>query len=384
MAQLQARLTEAQETLRAIRSGEVDAVVISAPAGPHVYTLEGANEAYRGLIESMNEGALTVTLTTEKLILYGNQCFARMVNSPLEQVIGSSFLRFLSPEDQKVLRALLKGGDPSAAKIQVSLMGMGGAQLPVQLSARRLANTRGRPALMGMVLTDLTEARRNEVSLRTLSHRLVHAHEIERGRVALQLHDHITQLLCAVLVRSEVLAKTIAATNPAAKREAIHMRKMLGHIAEEVERISRNLRPSVLDELGLDAALRDTCTQFTAGTGVPVKLAFVQLSIRLPADSELAFFRILQESLKNVEKHARAGRVSVHFRKRGAFIELAIKDDGIGFDAERHSSSPSKAKRGLGLLSMRERAAYLGGSFKLVSVPKGGTAIQVRIPLSTG
>ncbi len=385
LGQLQVRLTEAQETLRAIRSGEVDAVVVSAPAGAHVYTLEGANDAYRVLIESMNEGALTVTLTTEKLILYANQCFARMVKCPLEQVIGSSFHRFLSPEDQKALRALLKGGDPTGAKIQVSLRGrgMGGAQLPVQLSVRRLAKTRRQPALMGMVLTDLTEARRNEVSLRALSHRLVHAHEIERGRVARQLHDHITQLLCAVLVRSEVLAKTIAATNPAAKREAIQMRKMLGHIAEEVERISRNLRPSVLDELGLDAALRDTCTQFSAGTGVPVKLAFVQLSIRLPADSELAFFRILQESLKNVEKHARAGSVAVRFRKRGAFIELAIKDDGIGFDAERHSSL-SKAKRGLGLLSMRERAAYLGGSFKLVSIPKRGTAIQVRIPLSTG
>ncbi|MEX2044092.1 MAG: PAS domain-containing protein, partial [Opitutus sp.] len=91
------RLAEAEETLRAIRSGEVDAVVVSGKQGPQVFTLEGAERAYRVLIESMNEGALT--LKADQTILYANECFARMIKCPLEQVTGSSFHRFLSADD---------------------------------------------------------------------------------------------------------------------------------------------------------------------------------------------------------------------------------------------------------------------------------------------
>src|SRR5438874_5924557 len=96
------------------------------------------------------------------------------------------------------------------------------------------------------------------------------------------------------------------------------LRDMLGQTAEEVERISRNLRPSVLDELGLAAVLRDTGAEFAERTGVSVKLACVQLRARLPADIELTLYRILQEALKNVEKHAHARHVSVHLTQRGA------------------------------------------------------------------
>src|SRR5712692_8073890 len=106
LAELRARVAEAEETLRAIRSGEVDAVVVAGKTGPQVFTLQGAEHAYRVLIESMNEGALT--LTVDKTILYANECFARMVECPLEQVIGSSFRRLLSAEDRATLRALLK------------------------------------------------------------------------------------------------------------------------------------------------------------------------------------------------------------------------------------------------------------------------------------
>ncbi len=161
------------------------------------------------------------------------------------------------------------------------------------------------------------------------------------------------------------------------------LREMLGQTAEEVERISRNLRPSVLDELGLVAVLRDTSTEFAERTGVSVKLACVQLTARLPADTELALYRILQEALKNVEKHARARHVTVRLRQQGDFVQLTIKDDGIGFDPD-HRPARRKGKSGLGLLSMRERAIYVGGAFKVKSVRRAGTEIEVRIPLPPG
>ncbi|NOS69246.1 MAG: PAS domain-containing protein [Verrucomicrobia bacterium] len=373
--------------------------MVAGKAGSQVFTLNGAEHAYRVLIESMNEGALT--LTCGKLILYANQCFARMVKCPLEQVTGSSFRRFLSAADRATLRPLMKWPGKFGSKIQVLLKAGDGSQMPVQISLRPTAKNGFNSATIGMVVTDLTEARRTEELLRALTHRVVQAQETERGRVALELHDTITQMLCAVLVRSQTLAEKLSARDGSAKGEAIKLRDLLGQTAEEVERISRNLRPSVLDHLGLVAVLRDTSTEFAERTGVSVKLACVLLTARLPADIELTLYRILQEALKNVEKHARARHVTVCLRKQAAFVQLVINDNGIGFDPDHHPAR-RKGKGGLGLLGMRERATYVGGALKIKSVrraglhravatgrgldegfgpAKAGTEIEVRIPL---
>jgi signal transduction histidine kinase len=231
-----------------------------------------------------------------------------------------------------------------------------------------------------MVVTDMTEARRNEEMLRTLTHRVVQAQETERGRVALELHDNITQLLCAVLVRSQTLADKLSPSDGPSKTEAIKLRELLGETAEEVERISRNLRPGVLDELGLVAVLHNTSTKFADRMGISIKLACVQLIVRLPADTELALYRILQEALKNVEQHARARHVTVRLTKQGDTVQLVIKDDGIGFDPD-HRPARRKEKGGLGLLGMRERATYVGGTLMVKSAPGKGSTVTAQMPL---
>jgi two-component system, NarL family, sensor kinase len=230
-----------------------------------------------------------------------------------------------------------------------------------------------------MVVTDMTEARHSEEMLRALSHRVVQAQEAERRRIALELHDHITQFLCAILVRCQALADQLSARGGASKREAVKLLQMLGRAAEDVERISRNLRPSVLQELGLVSVLRDTTARFADRTGVPVELTCVRINARLPADTELALYRILQEALSNVEKHARARHVGVRLSQRRASVQLTIGDDGIGFDPARRS-----AKDRLGLLGMRERAAYVGGALTVKSARRAGTEIEVRIPMTPG
>ena len=136
LAGVRARLADAEETLRAIRSGEVDAVMVAGRHGDHVFTLQGADQAYRNLIESMNEGALT--LTADKAILYSNQCFARMVKCPLERVVGSSFRRFLTEGDRVRFKSLMKHPDMAGTKIQVALRLGDGTQVPVQFSIRPL------------------------------------------------------------------------------------------------------------------------------------------------------------------------------------------------------------------------------------------------------
>jgi PAS domain S-box-containing protein len=372
------RLAEAEETLRAIRSGDVDAVVVAGKQGPQVFTLEGAEHPYRVLIESMNEGALTLTATA--VILYANQCFARMVGCPLEQVIGSSLRRFLATEDRAKLRPLLRRADTLGSKIQVQLQAEGGAQVPAQISVRPLARDPHNRATTGMVVTDLTEARRTEELMRALTHRVVQVQEAERARVALELHDNITQLLCATLLHSQALEAKLTAHDGPAKREAAQLREMLGETAQEVERLSRNLRPSVLTLLGLVAVLRTASAEFSARTGVPVSLACARLATRLPADAELALYRILQEALGNVEQHARARQVAVRLQKYGGFVQLRVRDDGIGFDPE-HLPARRKGESGLGLLSMRERATYAGGTLKIKSARGAGTEIEIRLPL---
>jgi two-component system NarL family sensor kinase len=288
--------------------------------------------------------------------------------------------RFLSLADRTRLRPLMKRPGAAGSKLQLSLDASDASQLPVQISVRLLAGSNPREPTIGMVLTDMTEARRSEEMLRALSHRVVQVQETERGRVAVDLHDHITQLLCAILFRCQALVTELSATGGPSMREAMSLREMLGTTAKEVERISSNLRPGVLDQLGLDAVMRASGTEFTERTGVPVKLDRVRLEARLPADAELALYRILQEALKNTEQHARAKHVSVQLVKESNFVVLTIKDDGIGFVPEQRPAKPKK-KNGLGLLGMSERAAYVGGTFTIKSARRTGTQIEVRIPL---
>jgi PAS domain S-box-containing protein len=377
LAELRSRLEEANETLRAIRSGEVDSVVVDGKQGVKIFTLEGGEHAYRALIESMNEGALT--LTAGKMILYANRRFAGMVKLPLGQVMGSSFRRFLSPGDRATLKSLMACGSDKGAKFQIMLIAGDGSKTPVQVSIRPLGIRSANQATIGMVVTDLTEARRSEELLRALTNRVVQVQEEERGRVAFELHDNITQLLCAVIFRSQALADKLAASDDSSKRDALKLRDMLGNTAEEVERITHDLGPSLLDHLGLVAVLSDARDEFASRTGLSVKLTCKQLTARLPADAELALYRILQESLRNVERHSRARNVSVRLSQQGAFVQLVISDDGIGFDQD-NASGIRKGKGSLGLLSMRERATYVGGAMTVKSVPHGGTEIEVMVP----
>ncbi len=375
---LRAQLAESEETLRAIRTGEVDTLMVTGKAGPQVFTLHGTEHAYRMLIESMNEGALMIT--GGETILFANACFARMVNCPLEQVTGGSLRRFLASTDRRRIGMLLKRVRPAGGKIHLLLQAAGGGQLPVQISIRHVARTALPGATIGMVVTDLSESRRSEEMLQALSRRLVQAQEAERGRVALELHDHITQLLCAILVRCQTLADKLPASAGAARAEAHKLRELLGQTAVEVERISRDLRPSVLAELGLAAVLRETCLEFTVRTGVPIQLVCVKLPARLPGEVELALYRILQEALKNVEQHARARGVTVRLTRPPGKVQLVILDNGSGLKRSKRAAH-AKVNAGLGLLAMRERATYVGGMLLVKSARPTGTQINILIPL---
>ena len=152
---LEAQLDDAEETLRAIRDGQVDAFAVSTPAGQRIYTLEGSDRAYRLLIEDMSEGALT--LTRDGLILFCNRRFAEVVGKPIETVTGSSIFAFISPADGQTVRTLLENAPVSGAKANISLKPANGTPVPVLLSATPLPETD--PPGACMIVTDLTESR---------------------------------------------------------------------------------------------------------------------------------------------------------------------------------------------------------------------------------
>lgn len=379
IAALRTLVAQSDEALRAIRSGEVDAVLVAGKQGNQVFSLEGSDHPYRVLIESMNEGALT--LTFDKRILYANAAFARMVKCPLEQVIGGAFHRFLTPADRATLRGLLKKGIGAGFKIQLRLNATDGSHLPAQISIRPLGKKSRESPMLSMVVTDLTEARRSEEMLRALTHRVVQVQEAERGGLALELHDNVTQLLCGVLFRSQALTQSMVDGNSTGKREAAELQEMIGRAAKVVERISKDLRPGMLEQLGFVEVLGDTAKDFGERTRIAMTLKCAGLAERLPSDIELALYRILQEAFKNVERHARARRVTVSLTLKAGFVELMVKDDGVGFGV-RGPATTSKRNGHLGLLGMRERAAFVGGTLKVTSVRHGGTEIKVQIPLA--
>jgi len=229
------------------------------------------------------------------------------------------------------------------------------------------------------LLAEVIQRRRAEEQLRALTHRVVQVQEIERGRVALELHDNLTQPFCAVLARWQALANKLPARDTAARAELTKLSDLLAQNVEELQRIGRNLRPSVLDNLGLVPVLRSESAEFAERTGVTLKVNCVELTERLPAETELAFYRILQEALKNVEQHARARHVTVGLSEQDAMVQLTIQDDGIGFDPD-HPPARRTEERGFGLLSVRERAVSVGGSVRIESAPDKGTTIEVQIP----
>jgi signal transduction histidine kinase len=205
--------------------------------------------------------------------------------------------------------------------------------------------------------------------------RVVEAQELERTRLARELHDETGQSLTSVLLG---LRGVEEARNAEETREAAAaVRELVVQTLQGVRRLAVELRPSALDDFGLLPALERLTDTFSAQTGVAVELESTLTKVRLPAEVETVVYRIVQEALTNVTKHARASRVSVFLARKEGAVAAVIEDDGVGFDSARAEDG------GLGLLGMRERIGLMGGRFTVESRTGAGTTIAVEVPLPT-
>jgi len=227
------------------------------------------------------------------------------------------------------------------------------------------------------------EVQRSQERLQALSQRLVDAQETERRRVARELHDVIGQALTAVKINLQATQRLIPATPGTRVEQGLEsIIDNVEHTLQQVRDLSVDLRPSLLDDLGLAPALRWYLDRQAQRVGFSAQfVAAPALERRLPPHLEIACFRIVQEALTNVARHAQAQRVKVELRERDGELTLRIADDGGGFDVERALRNTAHGAS-LGLLSMQERATLVGGQIEIESSPAQGTAITVRLPLA--
>jgi signal transduction histidine kinase len=212
----------------------------------------------------------------------------------------------------------------------------------------------------------------------TLLRRLIVAQEKERKRVARELHDDLGQSLSSTALQLE-MARKIVARDP--KQAEPYLESANALIAESTDRmydLILGLRPSVLDDLGLVAALRAHCARTLEPVGIQCEMEVEGLDRRLPSEVETVLFRIFQEALNNVQRHAQASRVTLKLQGRDGRVEGAIMDNGRGFNTEEVSKREGPSN--LGLMGMRERAEQCGGEVEVDSSPGGGTQVRVQIP----
>jgi PAS domain S-box-containing protein len=214
--------------------------------------------------------------------------------------------------------------------------------------------------------------------LRGLSHQILSAQEEERKRLSRELHDEIAQILVGINVHLSALIQD-AAGNPRGLRKKIaRTQRLVEKSVNTVHQFARELRPAVLDDLGLIPALHTFLKNFTARTGIRTRLTAFARVEQLDMARRTMLFRVAQEALTNVARYAQASRVDVSIRQRSNGVGLTIKDDGKSFQVERVLRG--RGSKRLGLLGMRERVEMLGGHFEIESRPGLGTTIQVQVP----
>jgi signal transduction histidine kinase len=217
-------------------------------------------------------------------------------------------------------------------------------------------------------------ASRNET--RKLAGRILTAQEEERKRIARELHDDISQRIAASAIEVG-RAESETASSPGAPNALAGLRQHLATLSDDVHRLSRQLHPAILDDLGLVETLRAECDRAAERGHIPIEFRSGALPADLSKESSLCIYRIAQEALNNANKYSQSPRISVALMSDLEFVELEVRDFGVGFDVAGKENRP-----GLGLASMRERANLAGGELLISSNPGQGTTIQLRIPHS--
>jgi signal transduction histidine kinase len=289
----------------------------------------------------------------------------------------------LTAEAERIASGQLDSPIPELGQDEVGHLGKALDRMRQSLQALVARVERANQELEGRVeerTRDLNQAnaalRERELARAELLRKVITAQEDERKRVARELHDETTQALAALLMRVDQAAEAVRAGKTPALDE---LRALADRALADVHRLILDLRPSVLDDLGLASAVRWYADRTLSNRGVAVRCECGELPALSP-ELETALFRICQETLSNVARHAQASHVLVELRVEGSQLCIDVEDDGVGFD--QSTVARREGRPHWGLLGIQERADLLGGQARFDSTPGAGTRVEVRIPLS--
>ncbi len=332
--------------------------------------LRESERRYRTLVEAARD--VIFTLSADGTFASLNPVFETITGWSREEWLGRPFAPLIHPDDfprvTEVYQAVLRGERPPACELRVlsksgeyrvaELMGT------VQIQDGRVIGALG-------VARDITDRKQAEEALR----RLNEAWEETAKRIAHVLHDEAQQVLASVYIKLAEVGREL----PPRNRERLGMIKgLLDRIAEQLQHLSHELYPTILDHLGLLPALEYLAEVAAKRTGLRITVEGA-VEGRLPPPIETALYRIVQDALSNVTRHARATTVGVKLEREGDRLRCVIRDDGVGFDAS--VALARMGERGLGLMGIRERLSAIGGTFQVRSASGQGTELLATIPL---
>jgi PAS domain S-box-containing protein len=346
--------------------------------------LEETRDRYVELYDFAPIGYLT--LDTRGFVSEINLSGVAMLGRPRHQIVGLPILRLVAEHDRQTFLKYLSTcrmyrGGPWPV-VELTIHAPAGTRV-VQLTCRPRASDSRAPQFF-TALIDVTEQRRLEVDRETarrqhadLARQMMSLQEHERQRIARDIHDDLGQQITGLRLKLEWLAGIVAG-DPPLRTNVEGVQEVAQRLDRHVDFLLRHLRPAGLDDVGLVAALEQTVQEWSATFGIPAEFRANGVDgRRLPGDSDGHLYRIVQEALNNVHKHASARHVLVTLDRHGPHLTLTVRDDGTGIDEVRAASVG--ARRGLGLIGMHERAALIGARFEIVSTPGRGTTVVVEM-----
>jgi len=333
---------------------------------------------YRGLFESAGEAILVVN--QEGDVLEANAAAGELFDRQADATRGVQLAELVGLENAMQLIEIVRSGEVFSHDI--SLETATGRKVWVEPVCGIVASS-NETSVIQVLLRDVTERRARQLGLETYARRIMQAQEEERRRIARELHDSSLQSVVLLCRQLDVFELKAGDQLPVALQELMSdTRASAESIADELRRFSRDLRPSILDDLGLVPAIRWLVTDLEDRTGVRGELVSIGSIGRLAPDIELGVFRMAQEAMHNVERHAQASTVSLRLTREDSRLVLVVEDDGRGMQIDQHIPSPVRSGK-LGLLGMQERARLLDGTVKIVSAPGTGTRVEVTVPIES-
>jgi len=357
--------------------------------------LQTSEELFRTLVESMS--ICVVLLDPEAKLLFANQATLQLFGRTLESVLGKTSQELgivgLRSDGTEIPFELRPGpqtiatGKPVRAQIigwrhqQTSeIIWTTGDVVPI-------FNKDGKLEKLVATLSNITKLKEAEDAMHQLSARLLRLQDEERRRLGRELHDSLAQSVMAVSLDLAKIARSSLPLDKPSKQSLSKARGTLQEMSREIRTLSYLLHPPVLDELGLVSAIKEYAAGFSERSGIALELDIQPDFSRIPQDAETALFRIVQESLANIQRHSGSLTGMIHLRSEPGWIQLEVSDAGHGIANDSHrvegGAKGKAAQLGVGILGMRERMAQLGGTLEVLS-SSSGTTVKATIPIIFG